>query len=60
MVNEDYGLYEIAANAEPEDWLEVQKHGHVVRQESLTGWGEWAAAYTLEMPHITQWYFVAE
>jgi len=60
MVNETNGQYEINPNADNEDWNEVKKHGHIERQESLTGWGEYTAAYTLEMPHQTVWYFVAE
>ena len=67
MVNESNGQYQIAPNAEPEDWKEVSDYGKVVRVESLTGWGEWTSAYTIEQPpwvnpvgSRTQWYFVAE
>jgi len=60
VVNENNGYYQIPANAEPEAWHEIKKHGHIKRQESLIGWGEYTASYTLEMPHQTVWYFVAE
>lgn len=67
MVNEDNGQYQIAPNAEPEDWNEVKMNGHTERKESLKGWGEYTTVYTLEMPpwthpkaSRTQWYFVAE
>ena len=61
MVNNNGGYYEKNGAAEVEDWSDVQAAADEVEKiESLTGWGEYTAAYKVQANGAEMTYFVAE
>jgi len=61
MVKNNGGYYEMIGAAEAEDWSDVQEAADEVEKiESLTGWGEYTAAYKVQANGAELTYFVAE
>ena len=61
MVKNNDGYYEMIGAATVEDWSEVQEVADDVEKiGDLTGWGEYTAAYKVQVNGGELTYFVAE